>query len=303
MTDQRAKEVRHRTVANRRRLADQERVERSDRWADLIRHENHFNFIKMHYLTHFASHVRRFGSISMYSTEISELAHKDQIKDGYRRSNKNEAAQQILSHYGRQHALGIRLQTIEALLKVEGVIVVEDSGMEMPTVPSRSTPRRVLKDRMKNTSTLTEICTALRLDIHYSNMMEEILHFIRQTAADDRRLPADSAELVLLSVEGFAQLEIPVPDVQETDRFQIHRARCTGTRAFCNGGSRNDWVWVQTGGEANYGDLWGRVVARLLAVFKIRNIVSEAAAVHRLALVRILDPINGGRFYIPSGHI
>jgi len=60
MADQRAKEVRHRTVANRRRLADQERVERSDWWADLIQGENHFNFIKMHYLTHFASDVRRF---------------------------------------------------------------------------------------------------------------------------------------------------------------------------------------------------------------------------------------------------
>jgi len=81
----------------------------------------------------------------MYSTKIGELAHNDQIKDGYCRSNKNEAAQQILSHNGRQHALGIWLQTIEALSKVEGVIVVEDSGMEMPTVSGRSTPRRVLK--------------------------------------------------------------------------------------------------------------------------------------------------------------
>jgi len=79
IADERAKEVRHRTVANRRRLADQERVERSDRQADLIRRENHFNFIKMHYLTHFASHVRRLGSILMYSTEIGELAYKDQI--------------------------------------------------------------------------------------------------------------------------------------------------------------------------------------------------------------------------------
>jgi len=72
---QHAKDVRHRTVANRRRLADEERVERSDRWADLIWRENHFNFIKMHYLTHFAFHLRRFGSISMYSTEIGKLAH------------------------------------------------------------------------------------------------------------------------------------------------------------------------------------------------------------------------------------
>ena len=41
----------------------------------------------------------------------------------------------------------------------------------------------------------------------------------------------------------------------------------------------------------------------MLAVFKTRNILREAAAVHLLALVHILDPINGGRFHIPSGHI
>jgi len=45
------------------------------------------------------------------------------------------------------------------------------------------------------------------------------------------------------------------------------------------------------------------VVAPLLAPFKIRNILSEAAAVPRLALFRILDPINGGRFHIASEHI
>ena len=86
-------------------------------------------------------------------------------------------------------------------------------------------------------------------------------------------------------------------------RLQIHRASCTGTKAFRNGGSRNDWVWVQTSWEANYGDLQGRVVAQLLEPFNIRNILSDAAAVYRLALVHILDPINGGRFHIPCGHI
>jgi len=76
----------------------------------------------------------------MYSTEIGELAHKEPIKDGYQRSNKNEAARQILSQYGRQHTLGMRLLTIEALLKT-GVIVVGNSGMEMLTSSSCSAPR------------------------------------------------------------------------------------------------------------------------------------------------------------------
>jgi len=44
-------------------------------------------------------------------------------------------------------------------------------------------------------------------------------------------------------------------------------------------------------------------VARLLALFKIRHILSEAGAVHRLALVCIREPVNSGRFHIGSGHI
>ena len=139
----------------------------------MIQRENHFNLIKMDYMTHFASHVRRFGSISMYSTEIGEIAHKDEIIDGYRRSNKNDATRQDLSQYTRQHVLGIRLQTIEAVSKVKGVIVAEDSRMEMLAFSCNSTPRRVLKGHMNNTSTLTKLCATL--NIHYSHMMQDIL--------------------------------------------------------------------------------------------------------------------------------
>ena len=44
-------------------------------------------------------------------------------------------------------------------------------------------------------------------------------------------------------------------------------------------------------------------MARLLPLFKIRNILTEAGAVHRLALAYILDLVNSGRFHIVSGHI
>ena len=53
------------SAAQRRRQADQNRLERVKRLADLIQRGNHFNLIKMYYLSHFASHVRRFGSILM----------------------------------------------------------------------------------------------------------------------------------------------------------------------------------------------------------------------------------------------
>jgi len=116
-------------------------------------------------------------------------------------------------------------------------------------------------------------------------------------------LPADPTELELLPVEGFAQLEIQVAGFQETDRFRINQARRTGTKAFRNGGPRNDWVWVQTGGKVNNGDLRGQVEAQLLALFKIRNILRQAGAVHWLPLVCILNPVNRCRFHIASGHI
>src|SRR5437879_13806351 len=102
-------------MAKRRRQVDQVRLQRFNQQADLIRQENQFNSIKMYYLSHFSSHVRCFGSKLIYSTEIGELAHKEQIKEGYHRSNKNEATHQILSQYGRQHALGMRLQTLDIL--------------------------------------------------------------------------------------------------------------------------------------------------------------------------------------------
>jgi len=255
----------------------------------------------MHYLSHFVSHVRHFGSILMYSTEMGELAHKEQIKEGYCRSNKNNAARQILSYYGRKHALGMRLQTIEALSNAENVFVMGNGGMEAPA-SSWSAPRRVLKGRiMEHIGTLTELCRALNID--YSNMIEEMQRFIRQTIADDQRLPSDRTELGSLSIEQFTHLEIPVSDFQEGDVFQIHRARCTGTKAFRNSDPRNDWIWVQAGGEESYGDLRGRVVARLLALFQIRNVLSGAGDVHRLVLVHILDPVGAGRFHSRSGHI
>ena len=57
MANQIAQEAHHISAAQRRPQADQNRLQRVNQRADLIQQENHFNFIKMHYLSHFASHV------------------------------------------------------------------------------------------------------------------------------------------------------------------------------------------------------------------------------------------------------
>ena len=82
---------------------------------DLIHTESHFNIIKMHLLIHFGDHIRQFSNIPMYSTEYGELAHKEQIKDTWRHSNKNDVARQILHSYSRRHGIRMRLLTLESL--------------------------------------------------------------------------------------------------------------------------------------------------------------------------------------------
>jgi len=73
VANQHANEAHQNHTPKRHRQVDPGKLERANQQADLIRRKNHFNFIKMHYLSHFGSHVRRFGSICMYSTEIDEL--------------------------------------------------------------------------------------------------------------------------------------------------------------------------------------------------------------------------------------
>jgi len=198
MANQHAKVVGHNTAPKRRQQADQDRLQRFNQRADLIRQDNHVNFIKMHYLCHLTSHIGHFGSIPMYSTEINDLAHNKQIKEDCHRSNKNKASRQIFSHYGRQHALGMWLQTLETLLKAESVITIDTSGEEVAAA-SRGIPHRVLKDRMRNISTLTELCRTCSID--YGDVMEVMLPFIKPTVADDPPLPTNSPQLWLLSVE------------------------------------------------------------------------------------------------------
>ena len=60
IADQRSKEAGLSTAAKRHRQADEERVERSHPLANLVRRSNHFNFIKMYYLSYFSSLVLYF---------------------------------------------------------------------------------------------------------------------------------------------------------------------------------------------------------------------------------------------------
>ena len=101
--DQHRREIRHQRTqrsqgvapSKRGRICEDDRAEGAERPLDLINRESHLNFIKIHLLSHFSYHICQFGNIPMYSTEFGDVIHKEQIKDRWRRWNKNNGVRQI----------------------------------------------------------------------------------------------------------------------------------------------------------------------------------------------------------------
>ena len=102
------------TAAKRRHIVDEQRRDLDGIVADIYDEDVDFNFVKIHLLSHFGDHVRRFGNIQIYSTESGETNHKTMIKEGYRRSNKNDASHQILWTYARLDSFKIHEMNIQA---------------------------------------------------------------------------------------------------------------------------------------------------------------------------------------------
>jgi len=131
------------------------------------------------------------------------------------------------------------------------------------------------------------------LGISLDRICLEWIRYSRHNLPTERHLPEEPAILQLLPVELLKQLEIPVLAFQETDVYEIHRARCTGTHRFRNQESRKVWIWVQAGSEEMYGALRGHLPAKLVALIKIRDCSQDT--VRRLARVQLLSPGNSGR--------
>ena len=299
------------SAAKRRRLQDANRTQRTGEREEILRSQSHFNFIKMHLLVHFSSHVRKFGNIPMYSTDVGELAHKVQIKEGYRHSNKNDASRQILDYYGRIHAISMRLLTLHVLQaekpEQEGLLEDADRRFLDETGQPRmglsqaegTRPRKLLKARYAGIDNFRQL--SLNLDIPVDRIFEELIKYSRRSLKDEERLPEDAERLNIMPVEQFGQLQIPVLAFQETDVYDTHHARTTGKRSFRNGASRNDWVWVAVGTVGQYGALRGYLPGKLRGLFKVRDTVADAKTVYRLAAVQLLQAQpNGG--HITDAH-
>ena len=135
---------------------------------EMIHTESHFNFVKMHLLSHFSDHVRQFGNISLYSTEFGELLHKAQIKDRWRRLNKNYVERQILHSYGRQHSIQITLLNLNSLRCRRANLGEDILGYLDKTTSTVSMPapcRRILKGRRDDVFDIIDFCMVLGISL------------------------------------------------------------------------------------------------------------------------------------------
>jgi len=71
--------------------------------------ESHFDFVKMHVLSHLSDHIQYFSHMLKYSQEFEKLAYQAKIKDRLTISNKNDVERQILHTCSHQHAIRMSL--------------------------------------------------------------------------------------------------------------------------------------------------------------------------------------------------
>jgi len=161
---------------------------------DLIHRESYFNFIKIHLLSHFTDHIRQFGNIPIYSREFEKLVHKEQIKDGWRRSNKNDAWHQILHGYSCQHAIRMRVLNLESLrhcsADLSGDVLQHLENTTSPVTPP-VVRRRILKGRRDHWSYVWD--SSKLSGVSLESICDELIRYSPHNLPRDRQLPQDHA--------------------------------------------------------------------------------------------------------------
>ena len=125
--------------SKRRKLEKEFRVETVEVVNNLLSGCAHFNFPKMHLISHFADQISKYGTLPQYSIEICTALHKP-LKDAYRQSNHIDTLPQIISTYARGHSIAMREKNIEQWCSELGHIPEDIRRIVDPTRNSTRTP-------------------------------------------------------------------------------------------------------------------------------------------------------------------
>jgi len=267
------------TVSEKAKLPQEDALEHRNLMDEILREGAHYNFPKMHPISHYVEQIPKFSALKQYSTDISECMYKG-FKETYQRSSKVNAISQMITNYTRDHIFIMKDLTIDVWNRIrQGEDSTADVGMGLQTQMYLRLQRKIDLRQVSNLEDL-ELRTAL------CGLKLATKIFLRQ------ELQGSSADIARLSdtIRAYQVLEIPVPGFNGED-FVIHRARCTGVEGFRGGQGRSDWIWIigsQKLVKNRPGGLNGCMVARLNALFKL-GFKEEA---YRLAYVTMLQCIG-----------
>jgi len=263
------------TMSEKAKMHQANTLERRELVDDILKEGAHYNFPKMHLISHDPEQIPKFGALGQFYTEISECMYKS-LKDAYRRSNKVNVTSQIITNHTQDHTfimkdlpikawaeaketgnptqhVGKRAQVVPMYLKLQG-------KLDFGTVSNLGDLERVtgLCDLVLATRTF------LRGELGYSEV--------------------SISRVLSAGIRAYEALEIPVPKLNG-EGFVVHHARCTGLRECRRGQSQSDWVWVrrlQASEKAGPTALNGHMLARLNVLYKLGD---KAGEIYRLAHV------------------
>ena len=208
-----------------------------------------FNFPKLHLLSHYSSQIVDFGTLPQYSTEVTEALHKP-LKDAYRRSNRVDAAEQILDTINREYAIQLRglnlIAWSEDIQLPPEVLEILDITKDSPsTTRQRATiiRRPTLGDKQSTDNPSGDCLLSLAVTLGIPSLRERFLNYLKLNAPRVEP-PLALSEISQYRAHHYASLSVPVIQFQGDEKLN-HRVRWTGQRSFRQRGeNKADWVWV-----------------------------------------------------------
>jgi len=289
-------DLRQQTPAKRQKLQQELRLETEELAHDFLTTGAHYNFPKMHLISHFTDQITRYGSLPQYSTEIYEASHKH-LKDAHRWSNHINAMPQIIRTYTRAHSFAMRKRNIQQWLTELDHISKDIRDVIHPTCPSLHLPQDVSAD-LTRSKLQGRMCNKTMYNIQTLQAIYELPDLQTLTGSylrhnhpliSSEQLDSDVARLMDAPLEAFNTLQVAVPTFND-DGYNLHRMRCTGPKLFRKQDRRNDWVFIRrrkaTAGTKVTGGLDGLIPAKLKALFKLRDINANTS--YRLAHISLL---------------
>jgi hypothetical protein len=211
-----------------------------------IRERFHFNFIKLHLLSHYREHIELFEGIPRYSTNISELAHTHQIKEAYVASNKLNTAVQILSYVGWRLVLEIRMLDLknvvggtestdhilwshrENLRELLEILIIEDQKktFNQQTMVEGGLPL----NHFCNLSTKSEGIYNIRDGLRISHTT--LYRLIKKYAEDvgcSQSFSESSKSILEHRMKMFTCFQVLMPIFQRPAVYEVHNIKCIET--------------------------------------------------------------------------